>query len=78
MSCYYYSFIGAIATITVGLIIDQFINRSADRAMINPASVSPLANDSELYARAMETSLKQWRLVQEGQMGNAPPKQIVK
>jgi hypothetical protein len=46
--------------------------------MINPASVSPLANDSELYARAMETSLKQWRLVQEGQMGNAPPKQIVK
>jgi hypothetical protein len=26
--------------------------------MINPASVSPLANDSELYARAMETSLK--------------------
>jgi hypothetical protein len=42
----------------VGLIIDQFINRSADRAMINPESVSLLADDSELYARAMETSLK--------------------
>jgi hypothetical protein len=26
----------------------------------------------------LKKSILQWRLVQEGQMGNAPPKQIVK
>jgi hypothetical protein len=51
ISYYYYCLIGAIVTITVGLIINQF-------ALISPVCHYLLPNDSEIDARPMEIFLK--------------------
>jgi hypothetical protein len=53
--------IGAIVTITVGLIINQLTNRngpSADRALISPVCHFLLPADSERDARATEIFLE--------------------
>ncbi|CAH1367562.1 unnamed protein product [Tenebrio molitor] len=61
ISYYYYCLIGAIVTITVGLIINQLTNRngsSADRALISPVCHFLLPDDTERDARAMETFIE--------------------
>jgi Na+/glutamate symporter len=64
ISYYYYGLIGAVATITTALIINQVINRngsSAERVLISPVCHCLLPEDAEPDVQALETFIKRRR-----------------